>query len=381
MKEPDPQKKKPIHHGPAKRLACVIGDLKAGGAQRVLKVLSGGWADRGWNVSVITLAGPEADFFRLDPRIRRLALDRQRPSRSVLAAVAANIGRIRALRRTLRDVDPETVVSFIGTTNILTILAARGLRCRVVISERNDPESQSLGPIFNTLRRLTYPLADRVTANSQGAVESLSAFVPARKLAYLPNPAPKVEADPPPAGSRRPTILSVGRLAHQKGHDILLKAFAGIAGRVPDWNLVIIGEGTLLTSLQSEARSLGIDDHIAWPGRVADLAAYYESAGIFALPSRYEGTPNALQEAMAHRLPCVVTDASPGPLALIEHDVTGMVVAPENPHALAETLTRLIEDSALRERLGEAAGTRAETPTLDQTLESWAKVIDIDSRD
>ena len=92
------------------------------------------------------------------------------------------------IRRTLQAVEPDAVLSFLTQTNILTIVATRGLGVRTVISERNDPRLQRHRPRVELLRRVVYPWADIVTANSKGALATLGDFVPKEKLAFLPNP-------------------------------------------------------------------------------------------------------------------------------------------------------------------------------------------------
>ena len=96
--------------------------------------------------------------------------------------------RILRLRRALRTTNPAVAVSFVAQTSILTVIAALGLSMRVIVSERNDPHRQSLGPIWDLLRRVVYPWADVVTANSRGALDTLAEFVARDRLLYVPNP-------------------------------------------------------------------------------------------------------------------------------------------------------------------------------------------------
>jgi len=180
---------------------------------------------------------------------------------------------------------------------------------------------------------------------------------------------------PAPAGARRAhdgrerdgavTILAVGRAVDKKGLDDLLRALALIP---PDrhWRLVHIGGGPLLRRLAASARRLGLADRVDWRGpqsQAAVLAAYRE-ADIFALPCRVgtdgdrDGLPNVLLEAQSQKLACVSTRISGIP-ELIEDGVTGLLVEPQAPAALADALMRLMADPALRVRLGEAGFARA----------------------
>ncbi len=116
-----------------------------------------------------------------------------------------------------------------------------------------------------------------------------------------------------------------------------------------------------------------------WPGRVNNPFSYYNAADVFVLVSRYEGMPNALLEAMSFGLPVVVSDASPGPLEFVEHEVSGLVVPVENAEALESVLELLINDPELRHRLGETARRRVAECNLSNVSKVWEKVIGLGS--
>jgi GalNAc-alpha-(1->4)-GalNAc-alpha-(1->3)-diNAcBac-PP-undecaprenol alpha-1,4-N-acetyl-D-galactosaminyltransferase len=323
---------------------------------------------------VITLANSDQDFFVLDPAVQRVVIGGIRDSHTLVHGLIANICRIIWLRRALREAHAKIILSFIAATNILVILASFGLYSRVIISERNDPARQSFGWIWDCLRRLLYRYADLATANSQGAVESMRGYVPGQKLAVVPNPL-FVPARTIPGERVCPTILTVGRLTHQKAYDVLLEGFARISSHAPYWRLVIVGDGDLGETLRAQAEDLGISDRVDWHGRVKDPFAYYTAADIFVLVSRYEGIPNVLLEAMSCGLPVIVSDASPGPLEYVKHGVTGLVVPVDDVPSLVIALERLINDPRLRRRLGDAARARVAECKLPTVLRIWEKVL------
>ena len=115
------------------------------------------------------------------------------------------------IRRTIQAIEPDAVLSFLTQTNIMTVLATRGLRVRTVISERNDPRLQRHRPRVEFLRRIVYRRADAVTANSKGALDALEAFVPREKLAFLPNPLDESSSSEA-VDYGAPTVVTVGRL-------------------------------------------------------------------------------------------------------------------------------------------------------------------------
>ena len=93
------------------------------------------------------------------------------------------------------------------------------------------------------------------------------------------------------------------------------------------------------------------------------------------LPSRFEGTPNALLEAMGHRMACIVSDASPGPLRLIEHGVSGLVVETGSVEGLAGALGELSRDEQLQRKLGDAAVERVREFRLDRVAPIWDRIL------
>jgi len=354
-------------------IVLIINDLKAGGSQKIVTTLARAWAERGKKVCIITLSGTERDFFVPDPPVRRVVLGVPLQGKGTRPGLLSVIKYLIPLRNALRKTGAPVAIAFLPFANILSIIASVGLGIRVVISERNDPAIQKLGFVWDLLRRLSYRFADVVTANSRGALQTLKKYVPEHKLAYVPNPV--VIAPSVPAEKKHPFILAVGRLNYQKAYDLLLAAFAAVSQKYPAWRLAIAGDGNLRHDLPALAEKLGIAGRVDWLGQVTDPFPYYRAADIFALPSRFEGTPNALLEAMACGLPVIVSDASPGPLEYVDHEKSGLVVPAEDAASLALAICRLIEDEKLRKRLGgEALNALAET-ALEMVLMRWEQVL------
>lgn len=389
-----------------RKLAFVIAHLGPGGAQRVVANAAEILAERGLELHLIVFTD-RADSYPIDPRVkchfwlpRRGQRGTVEPNgkgadsdltwpddpkpglksfrRFVPNGIAFGIELIRIsvwLRRTIRRLEPDAVLSFLTQTNILTVLATRGLDVHTVISERNDPRLQRHRPRIEFLRRLVYRRADVVTANSRGALTALEAHVPKDKLAFLPNPllgAAMSEA----TAFAAPTVITVGRLVAQKGLDVLLAAWARVVAMLPGWRLAIVGGGPLAGELQALAAKLDIADSVDFIGQVSDPFPLLRGAELFVLTSRFEGTPNALLEAMACGLPAIVSDASPGPCELIGPDESaGLIVPVEDAHATAEAILRLARDEALRRRLGLGARERARAHETDRAIEVWLRLL------
>jgi len=350
------------------RLTLVIASLGAGGAERVMSLLASGWAARGWDVTVLTLASASGDFYALDARVKRVRLDLAAASRNPLEGLRRNARRLSALRQAIRASRPEAVISFVDQMNVLTLFGTRGLGVPVIVSERVAPEHHQIGGAWRLLRRLAYPRASALVVQSKAARRWAEALVPAARVHAIPNP---VEVPPEMRGAALSrdgkkrdsggqgregrTVIAMGRLARQKGFDMLLDAFARVAPRHPEWRLAIIGEGEEREGLSARAEALGIADRLDLPGRLAQPFGALAKADVFVLSSRHEGFPNALLEAMALGLPAVSFDCPNGPGEIITDGTDGVLVEPENTGALAAALERLMTDGAERERLGRSA--------------------------
>ncbi len=356
-------------------LTFVIESLSGGGAQRVLSLLATELCNLDQQVSVVTYADNGPDAVILDPRVERLSARLGGASRHALSALLGNVRRIAGLRSMVRRTQPDIVIAFVGTTNILTILACIGLGVPVIISERNDPARQSLGRIWDVLRRTLYRKAALVTANSTGAVAAMQSYVPVAKLRHIPNLLPP-HLDPWAPDAENPFVLAVGRLNRQKGFDVLLDAFALFAPRHKDWRLVILGEGPERESLTRRVDSLGLANRVRLEGFV-DPALYYQRCRMFVLPSRFEGMPNALLEAMGHGCPTVATAGTiTGALDPVRGGAGTRAVPPEDPQALAEAMSELAADEDLAYKFGIQARREVEALEPQKIARAWLAICE-----
>ena len=359
-------------------VALIVSDMHNGGTQRVYAILANAWAAKGKKVCLITQADPETDFHALDSRITRIVCGGLGNSAGFLSAIGNNMARILRLRSAIRQAEAPVAVAAIAPMAILSVIAGWGLATRIIVAERNDPARQSYGPVWDRLRRLVYPRAFLVTANSKGALVSLQTMVPNRKLRYLPNPLNPV-ALPQSGEGRQKTILNVARLYRHKAQRELLEAFAMLVKDHTDWRLAIAGGGPEKDNLAQLAFDLNISERVDFLGVVEDLAPVYAQASIFVLPSRYEGTPNALLEAMSSGLAPIVSDGSPGPLEIIAEGEAGLSFPVDDVKALADAMRRLINDEKERARLALAAQESVRPFALENSLEVWNDVLGLEA--
>lgn len=153
---------------------------------------------------------------------------------------------------------------------------------------------------------------------------------------------------------RMQTVVCTARLSYQKGIDVLLQAWNLVCKELPEARLIIAGTGPLQARLTSLVRALGLQESVEFAGLQSNVTLLLHRAGIATLPSRWEGMPNAVLEAMACGLPCVATRVS-GSEDIIEHGVNGLLVDPEDYRGLARALLLLLRDPELARKYGEVA--------------------------
>lgn len=351
------------------RLLLVTGTLAAGGAERVLSDMANYWAGKGFDVTLATWCGPEvADFYPLDPAVRRAWLDSPLVKDTTIQQIAVNLRRCGRLRRLIRSTRPAALVSFINTSNVLAILSGLGLGVRIVVSERVQPElDPNMSRPWRILRRLLYRLADAIVVQGESAASWIAENCGHPAL-VIPNP---LRGLPATDDVREPFILATGRLVQQKGFDLLLRAFALVERRFPAWRVCIAGEGPERDRLLALCDELGLHGRVEMIGVVRDIEAWMARAGLVVQPSRFEGFPNVVLESMGMGAAVISADCPAGPSELITDGVNGRLVPVEDVSALAQAMDQLMADEALRARLGREALKVRERYRQERIMSQW----------
>jgi GalNAc-alpha-(1->4)-GalNAc-alpha-(1->3)-diNAcBac-PP-undecaprenol alpha-1,4-N-acetyl-D-galactosaminyltransferase len=359
------------------KLTLISSSLRAGGAERVMSIVANYWAARGWKITLLTFDdGSEPPFYELNRSIKYRPLGIGENSIESIFALPRNFGRIRTLKKAIVDSKPNVVISFVNRTNILTMLACRGLKIPTIVNEQVHPAFGELTKFEEKLQRRYYRRASMVTLQTHSALS----FFPTSEgynTYVMPNPIAVPES--PAIESRLYTddrhLLAVGKLIPQKGFDILIHAFAQVAARHPEWTLTILGEGEMRPELEEIQFQLGLEERVYMPGTVKNVDAYIRKADLFALSSRFEGFPVALCEAMACGVPVVAADCLSGPREIIHNNIDGLLVVPENIDALASGLDLLMSDPVKRQYFSHYAPNVLDRFGLEQVMGMWSSAL------
>lgn len=381
------------------RVLVLLGNWIGGGAERVAMHLMQRLPAH-WEVHLGLLHAGSIWLDELDPArvhlaplgARRFRFDR--PNAELFEAATLLNGAVhgpRALRRMIRDIAPDVVLSFLKGTAILTWLALAGLRQRPrwIAREGNNvfatAAHESPGPLVRAvslgLTGMAYRRADAVLTNARAMADDLIAGLrlDRQKVHTIANP---VDCEQIAAAARawpegapdRPFLIAAGRLEYQKGHDTLLRAFAASAAR-DTHRLVIVGRGSREGELRRMAAALGLGERVSFVGFLANPHAWTARADLFVLPSRWEGFPNAAAEAAAAGAPLLLADCPYGPREILGTERCGTLFPVDDVAALSGAIDRLLADPGLRARQAAAARVQVRRFGIERIAARYADLI------
>ncbi len=341
--------------------------LQAGGAERVLSILSTPFADHYERVTYLMWQDVPI-FYTIDKRVQLVSVER--------ACRGGMLKRLFWMRRYIRRESPDIVLSFSAPFNMLALAALLGTRQRVVVAERIDPRSFRWGYCLNILRRWLYHTADGILTQTPSSKEYFKGAL-RRKTTVIYNPVvmPDQLVGKAVTEDKHPVVVSVARLVKQKQQEVLIRAFAKFHKSHPTYRLLIYGKGPELERLQREAEMLGVKDVVCFPGVVKEIWPALLSAQMFVMSSQFEGMSNSLIEAMCLGLPCISTKVS-GAVDLICHGENGYLVDVGDDEAICCYMQRLADDQPLAQQIGRQAVTLYKALNVDTIAREWIEYID-----
>jgi glycosyltransferase involved in cell wall biosynthesis len=349
-----------------------------GGAERVLSDIANSLVKRGHSVRVLTFEKPGGkSFYPLAPEIERVDVAIGDTVNS--ARFMETQRRILGIRRALKKLKPDVAIGFMHSAFLPLGFAAAGTGIPVIASEHIVPHHYRTRPLEAVLLRTAPYLVRSITCTSEAVRQEYPAALRA-KMIPIPNPvtvSPKGTADVAGGMNGKKLLLTVGRLEKQKDHETLIRAFAALHERAPDWQLKIVGDGSLRPRLERLIAGLGIANRVELAGSIPNISDEYLAAQLFVLPSRYESFGLTTVEAMSHGLPAVGFADCLGTRDLIKPGLNGELVAVgrDRVRSLAETLLPLMLNADKRGALAHNARLIKDEYTLDAVIQLWENLI------
>lgn len=372
------------------RITIVIAGLAGGGAERVAVNLANAWSNRGYQPTVLTISQnrrPSAYTIDESVAVRDVGWPRGGREYELNAQAVAPIMRgfyandstilmpditmLALLRYAILRTEPDVVVSFITQTNVRVLAALNESKVPVIVCEVTDQRRIDMGN-WRRPRDMYYRHAAHVVATDPVIAEWLSAR--GAKAISIHNPL-LTPATPIPRQNTRKRVLTMSRLSMEKRVEWLVRAFASIAERHPDWDLEIYGYGPQQNFLEHLAEDL------APPGRIRvcrfspDSYRIMSAAHIFVSASWIEGYGNSIWEALACGVPVIAIDAGPSIRRLVRHEVDGLVINGESVPELAVALERLMSDDVEREKFAANAPDVVKRFSMQAALQQWDELL------
>lgn len=272
-----------------------------------------------------------------------------------------------SLARLFRRAKVDLVHSHNWGTFLYSVVAAKLARVPIIHGEHGKTQNdlQSLGMLKRQTKSLLGRRVDRLVTVSQSIADEWASYgVSRERIQWIPNGV-DTERFQPRADQRECRLRfglpedalligGIGRLDALKNYEVLVTAFAKLAGQLPDLHLALLGDGPCRERLLGKAKQLGVADRVSILGWRPDPENFLAALDLFVLPSKYEGMSNVVLEAMASGLPVVCADL-PAHREVFESGREGLVVSPCNAETLAEVLAELCRDPERRKSLGLAA--------------------------
>ena len=353
-------------------------DLR-GGVQRVASNLCHGWIRRGWEVHLIVESG-EGTAFPIPAEVELHPLLNHHKRRG-LKGIWDNFSCVRALGQVVRVARLDAVLAISTVANVHLAQADIPQSVVRVGSEHGYSPHFPLSFHKEWFRRRAYPKLDAIVCPTKEAADYLAQAYPRARTLGIPNwltwPLTKGDGSAGAAIGRpgRRTFLACGRFDKLKGFSRLIALFDGLKERLPNWDLVIVGDGEDRALLEAQVIQAKLGDRVFFPGWVADIGSAFRSGDLFVFPSVSEGFALVLAEAMACGLPCVSYDCKVGPAEIIRDGVDGVLIPVGDESAFSAAMLRLAEDETERSRLASACPSILARLSEDAIQPRWADVL------
>ncbi len=362
----------------------------AGGVERVLTLKANYFAEHfGYDISIILTEGKDKPlFYPLSEKVRIINLNigfEELWTCSFLKKIVVYLKKQRQYRKMVEQelmrLRPDITISLLRREiNFLTSIKDGSKKIGELHVNRanyRNYNTEKVGLIKRLFARWwSYSLLQKLRKLDRLVVlteKDREAWTELDNVVALPDPLPFVPSSVSPLSKKR--VVAIARYSHEKGIDLLLKAWAIAEKKVEDWQLEIFGDGDK-TSFEQLIDTLGIDRTRCWlNGRTDDVEQEYLNSSLYVLSSRFEGFGMVIVEAMACGLPVVAFDCPWGPRSIISDGEDGLLVENGNVEALADALSRLMGDEVLRQSMAEKAIVNVKRFEIETIANQWLHVF------
>lgn len=353
------------------KVTIFISSLEGGGAERVVCNLSNYLLENGENVNIVIFKPGDIKYdLNENIKVHGLVSAKEFNNNTIKKYYLLH----RKLKKFIKQNKTDCYLVFTETPILLILLLRSIIRVPVIISERNNPDSYA-EPIRRLLKMLVHR-SDGYVFQTDTVKSWYKKYTKKKQMWVIPNAINDEFLNQKRNNIREKKIVAVGRLEMQKNYPMLLKAFSMIDKKYDEYTLEIYGIGPLENEIKKMMMELGIEQKVFLHGFSKSIQKEIKDATLFVMTSTHEGMPNALIEAMAMGLPCVVTDcAGGGPRYLINDGINGFLVPVNDVELLKIRIEMILSDPSLANTLSNNAIKIQERLNPMKIYKQWHEVI------
>lgn len=354
-------------------IVFVIGKLSNGGAERVISILANKFT-RKCDVYIIVMSENIIDY-KLNENIKIICVSEEVNRKFRIIKV---MQKLLKLRKILKDIKPEVIISFLGDINIFSLLASIGMKSKIVVSERNYPimsDYVNITKYIFNINRVLYLLADKVVFQTREIQECFPKRIQ-KKGIIIENP---ISEDLPITNYRaiKKEIVTVARINKQKNIELLIETFIDFKQVHSNYKLLIYGVGPLESFYKTKYIKYIESGEVQFCGFQKDVHSKICNSELFVLSSDVEGMPNSLMEAMSIGIPCIATDSLGGGVRAISQNGNHALISPiEDKSALLNNMLYIIEHPKKAIEMGKNARRYVRTNyNIDVIITKWENLF------
>lgn len=347
------------------KLFVLVDQMQFGGAARVASIMLEGFAASGHEIMLETdLSFPPS--YHIPENVRVMAMEKSKGA----------LHRIMHHRQLIRSFKPDCIIAYLPPMYLDVWLATRCMRHIPIIASDHTSMNRDLGWRNNFIRRHLYGLASITTILTEKDRRILGERVKCKEVVYNPltfEPVSTVDI------YRDKTILCAGRLNSWdvKGFDRIIKIWGELSNLYPDWTLEIAGPGSdeSVEKIKEFIENAGVEQTTKLLGNIIDMQPLYQRSAVFALPSRVEGFPMVLLEAMSQGCACISFDFDGAITEITGHEKGCLIIADNNLEEFKDGLSALLDDENLRLKISSLAIESVKQYSVDRFIKHWNQIL------
>ena len=359
----------------SKHLLIFIDKMNGGGMARVTSILANGLIKKEYHVTIATNNVSFPISYYLSPQAKILPFYVPKKGIGVYAKLRMNCNYIILARKYIRQIKPDIIIAMHSICFIWAHIARIGLNVPLIAYDHTSFDRRGLPKLHAFIRMHLYGLANHLVILSHKEKQFLGNRYPNTTVINNPLPFPPLSH----SVQRRKTILCAGRINiwEIKGFDIIINIWGQISTNYPEWTLEIAGTGDekSIESINRLIKDAGVQHSVTLLGQITDMPQLLQRTSIFALPSRIEGMPMVLLEAMSQGCACIAFEVHGVVQEMLTHGKSGFIIPDGELTSFRLRLQELMDNNCIRSRFSTEAIKESNKFSQEKFITKWQQLL------